>query len=52
MKLKKYKSFMMHRKSTQHKYGGIHGICIFMKQRIALNCAMLCDFISESILRL
>ena len=48
--IKGYKSFVMHRKSTQHKYGGIQGICIFVKERIALNCVMLCDFISESIL--
>ena len=42
---------MIHRKSTQHIYGGIHGlISIFMKERITLNCAMLCDFIFESIL--
>ena len=39
-----------HRKSTQHKYGGIHGICIYVKERIALKCAMMCDFISEFIL--
>ena len=50
--IKGYTSFVMHRKSTQHKYGGIHGICIFVKECIALNCVMLCDFISESILLL
>ena len=41
----------MHRKSTQHTYGwGDHGICIFVKERNALNCAMMCDFILQSIL--
>ena len=40
----------MHRKLTQHKYEGIHGTCIFVKERIALNCVMLCNVISKSIL--
>ena len=39
--IKGYKYFEMHRKSTQHKYGGIHGICIFVKECIALNCVIL-----------
>ena len=39
--IKGYKYFVMHRKSTQHKYGGIHGICIFVKEQ-RTYCIELC----------
>ena len=45
-----YKSFIMQKKSKSHRYGGIHGLCIFIKQNIATFCKILNDFTSESIL--
>ena len=45
-----YISFVMPRKHKKHKYGGIHGICIFVKEHIAENCTIIDNFMSESIL--
>ena len=45
-----YKSFVMPRKSKRHKYGGIHGICVFMKEHIALHCCTITTLDSESTL--
>ena len=33
-----------------HKYGGIHGICIFVKNTNASKCTILTEFMSESVL--
>ena len=36
--LSDYKTFIMHRKSKTHNYGGINGICILVKNAYASNC--------------
>ena len=38
--LSDYKTFIMPRKSKSHKYGGIHGICILVKNAYASNCSV------------
>ena len=38
------------KKSRKHKYGGIHGVCIFIKSELADYCYPLDNFESESIL--
>ena len=38
------------RKSKTHKYGGIHGICILVKNAYASNCSIVAEFMSESVL--
>ena len=40
----------MPRKSKSHKYGGIHGICILVKNPYASNCSVVTEFMSESVL--
>ena len=37
-------------KYRKHKYGGIHGVCIFIKTELAEYCYPLDNFESESIL--
>ena len=44
-----YTLFVMQKRNKKHKYGGIHGICIFVKEDIALNCTIIDNFLSESI---
>ena len=48
--LSDYKTFIMPRKSKTHKYGGIHGICILVKNAYASNCSVVTEFMSESVL--
>ena len=36
--------------SKTHRYGGIHGLCIFVKEHIAVNCSIIHDLVSELIL--
>ena len=45
-----YSLFLMERKCKSHRYGGIHGLCIFIKKCIAPHCSILKDLASESIL--
>ena len=45
-----YKSFVMNRKIKKHKYGGIHGICILIKENISCHFSMINSLLSESIL--
>ena len=40
----------MPRKSKSHKYGGIHGICILVKNAYVSNCSVVTEFMSESVL--
>ena len=40
----------MKKRYRKHKYGGIHGVCIFIKTEIAEYCYSLDNFKSESIL--
>ena len=42
--------FVMAKKHKKHKHGGIHGICIFIREHIASNCTIINEFLSESIL--
>ena len=44
-----YKIFIMPRKSKSHKYGGIHGISILVKNAYASNCSVVTYFWSESV---
>ena len=44
------KSYFRDKKSRKHKYGGIHGVCIFIKSKLAEYCYHLDNFESESIL--
>ena len=34
----------------RNKYGGIHGICVFIKERIPHHCTIIDNFVSESVL--
>ena len=36
-------------KKKKHKYGGIHGICILVKDHLAINCHSIDTISSESI---
>ena len=45
-----FKSFIMPKKNKKHKHGGIHGICVFIRQNIAHNCTIIDKFVSESVL--
>ena len=45
-----YKSYFMKKKYRKPKYGGIHGVCIFIKTELADYCYPLDNFESESIL--
>ena len=45
-----YKCFIMSKKRINHRYGGIHGICILVKEHIAIHCHSMDTFSSESIL--
>ena len=40
----------MPKKFERHKYRGIHGICVFIKERISHNCTIIDNFVSESVL--
>ena len=48
--LSDYKTFIMPRKSKTHKYGGIHRICILVKNAYASNYSVVTKFMSESAL--
>ena len=48
--IKNFKSFVMKKKCKTHKYGGIHGICILVKNQFAMNCTVIHEMTSESIL--
>ena len=37
-------------KSKINKYGGIHGICVLVKNAYASNCSVVTEFMSESVL--
>ena len=45
-----FKSFIMPKKNKKHKHGGIHGICVFIREHIAHNCTIIDKFVSESVL--
>ena len=45
-----FESFIMPKKLERHKYGGIHGICVFIKERISHHCTIIDNFVSESVL--
>ena len=45
-----FKSLLMSKKIKRHKYGGIHGITIFIKEFIAQRCLIIHDLYYESIL--
>ena len=40
----------MPKKLERHKYGGIHGSCVFIKDRILHHCTIIDNFVSESVL--
>ena len=39
-----FKSFIMP-KNKKHKHGGIHGICVFIREHIAHNCTLIHKFV-------
>ena len=45
-----FESFIMPKKLERHKYGGIHGISVFIKERISYHCTIIDNFVSESVL--
>ena len=44
-----YKPYVMSKKCNSHKYGGIHGICVFVKENVDINCFIVESLESESI---
>ena len=40
----------MHKRLETHKYGGMHGICVFIKERISHHYTIIDNFVSESVL--
>ena len=49
-KIVRFESFIMSKKLERHKYGDIHGICVFIKEHISHHCAIIDNFVSESVL--
>ena len=45
-KINGFKSFIMSKKT----HGGIHGICVFIREHIAHHCTSMDKFVSESVL--
>ena len=45
-----YKSFTMPKKDVRHRYGGIHGICLFAKTNLCEYLSTINDTVSESVL--
>ena len=48
-KIQDFRSFVLKKKCKTHKYGGIHGICILVKNKFAMNCTVIHEMTSESI---
>lgn len=45
-----YNVFIMEKMCKKHKYGGIHGVCIFVKKNMTSNCSKITDCLTESVL--
>ena len=44
-----FEYFIMPKKLEKHKYGAIHGICVFINERILHHCTIIDNFVSESV---
>ena len=49
-KIVRFEYFIMPKKLERRKYGGIHGICVFIKERISHHFTFIDNFVSESVL--
>ena len=48
-KIAGFEYFIMPKKLKIHKYGGIHSICVFIKECISHHCTIINNFVSESV---